>query len=127
MREKMKTIKIRVPNKSSSKEWEVLDAVERLLNKMERSSDISIHQGQGGDLDDWKEPDLSGEKDGLLMVFRVSLKGKEAEKEANRYYKKAIREHHNIAKAEMIGVASGLPLLMAKMYLDKAKNLLKQA
>ena len=66
----MKEIRIKVPNKSITKEWEVCDAVSRLLEHFNKKGIVSIEQGQGGSLDDWKEPDLKY-RDGLLMVFRV--------------------------------------------------------
>lgn len=123
----MKTIKIRVPNKSFSKEWEVLDAVDKLLNKMEKNPDISIRRGQGGNLDDWKEPDLGGEKEGLLMVVRVSLKGKEAIKESNRYYIKALKDYNNVINKYKKENYPRIQIFYAKMYLESAKKLLKQA
>ena len=123
----MKTIKIRVPNKSYNIEHEVLDAVGALLNKMEKDLDVNILTGQGGDLDDWKEPDLGKEK-GILMVFKVSLKGKEANKEAEKLYKRALKDYKRFVKVEQEGgVAGGYTYLLAKMELDKAKSLLKQA
>ena len=123
----MKTIKIRVPNKSYNIEHEVLDAVGALLNKMEKDLDVNILTGQGGDLDDWKEPDLGKEK-GILMVFKVSLKGKEATKEAEKLYKRALKDYKRFVKVEQEGgVAGGYTYLLAKMELDKAKSLLKQA
>lgn len=123
----MKTIKIRVPNKSYNTEHEVLDAVSAVLTKMEKDLDVHIHTGQGGDLDDWKESDLGKEK-GLLMVFKVSLKGKEAIKEATQLYRRALKDYNRFIKAEKEGnVAGGYTYLLAKMELDKAKSLLKQA
>jgi len=123
----MKTIKIRVPNKSYNIEHEVLDAVGALLNKMEKDLDVHILTGQGGDLDDWKEPDLGKEK-GILMMFKVSLKGKEATKEAEKLYKRALKDYKRFVKVEQEGgVAGGYTYLLAKMELDKAKSLLKQA
>lgn len=122
----MKTIKIKVPNVSYNTEHEVLDAVGALLNKMEKDLDVHILTGQGGDLDDWKEPDLGKEK-GILMVFKVSLKGKEATKEAEKLYKSALKDYNRFFKAENLGFPADYPLLLAKMELDKAKELLKQA
>ena len=123
----MKTIKIRVPNKPYSKEWAVIGAVAKLANKMEKETGVNVEYGQGGTLDDWKEPDLGGNKDGLLMVLRVSLKGEDAIKEAERMYRRAMAKYKNASILEQIGTPNGYPLGIATMYLDKAKNLLKQA
>lgn len=122
----MKTIKIRVPNKSYNIEHEVLDAVTHLLSKMGRDLSVHIHTGQGGDLDDWKEPDLGKEK-GILMVFKVSLKGKEAEKEARKLYRWAKRSYNECLKLKEEKMPSEFVYTLAKLELDKAKSLLKQA
>jgi len=121
----MKPIKIRVPNKSYDKEWEVLDAVTKLLNRFEKDPNISIYWGQGGNLDDWKEPDF-GNQTGLLMLFRVSLKGEEALKKAELLYKKALRNYKRYINAKKLEIPAGYSLLLAKMELDTAISYLKQ-
>ena len=78
----MKEITIKVPNRSHSKEWEVLDAVEKLLTYFEKQGTVVTHQGQGGTLDDWKTKDLNN-PDGLLMVFTVKQVQKTKEKEGS--------------------------------------------
>lgn len=120
----MKTIKIKVPNTSYDTEMKVMDAVGKLLRKMGKELDVEIQTGQGGDLNDWKEPDL-GNKRGRLMIFKVSVKGKEAVKEAEKYYKKAKKEYNYAVKRS--GDPNGLPMLLAKLELDTAKSYLKQA
>lgn len=122
----MKTIKIKVPNKSYDTEMKVIDAVSKLLSKMGRELNVEIQTGQGGDLNDWKEPDL-GDKTGRLMIFKVSVKGKEAENEARKFYRWAKRSYNEYLKLEDEKIPSGFAHMLAKMDLDKAKKLLKQA
>lgn len=93
----MKTIKFKVPNKSYDKEWAVINAVRHLLNKLEKELDINIHQGQGGNLDDWKEPDF-GDPDGMLMLFRVSLKGKDKIQKVKELLKRVERQYNEAKK-----------------------------
>src|SRR3989304_3743954 len=98
----MKTIKIRVPNKSYDKEMEVIDAVSALLSKMRKTLNVEIQQGQGGTLDDWKEVDF-GNKDGRLMVIKVSLRDKkDLIKDAGKHYKRALKDYNRFFKVKKV-------------------------
>src|SRR3972149_1807672 len=122
----MKTIKIRVPNKSYDKEMEVIDAVSALLSKMRKTLNVEIQQGQGGTLDDWKEVDF-GNKDGRLMVIKVSLRDKKVLiKDAGKHYKRALKDYNRFFKVKKLGFSAHYPLLLAKMEPDKAKSLLNR-
>ena len=117
----MRTIKIRVPNKSYDKEWAVLDAVHKLLNKIEKELDVNIHQGQGGNLDDWKEPDF-GDPNGTLMLFRVSLKSKDKKEKVKKILKTVERQYNDAKKRKSVIIA-----IMAETNLKTAKELLASA
>jgi len=117
----MKTIRIKVPNKSYDKEWAVLDAVNHLLNKMETELGVEIYRGQGGNLDDWKEPDF-GDPNGTLMLFRVSLKAKDKVKKVEEMIKRVERQYNDAKKRKSEVIA-----IFAQTNLKTAKELLASA